>query len=189
MRIFIAEDNSIALLGIIAMLEQMGHTVAGTAGNGEDACRLLRQTAPDMAILDINMPKMSGIEVLKAVGQEVDIPYIFLTAYSDESLILEASSLGAVGYVLKPVTADQLKAQIEIGASQKKRLRKASEDADHYKKALEDRKLIERAKGILMDRLQLREEDAMRRLQKKSRDENKKLTTIAKEIIDANKVF
>lgn len=189
MRILIAEDNSLTLVGLTMMVEKMGHQVVATASDGEEACEKLRNTELDIALLDINMPKKSGMEVLRSLGDELDVPCIFLTAYSDENFIKEASKLGAVGYVIKPVTEEQLKAQIEIGVSQRTRLQEANKSAAFYKHALEERKLIERAKGILMDRLQLREADAMKRMQKKSRDENKRLVTVAEEIIRANEAF
>lgn len=189
MRVLIAEDNGLTLVGLEMMLEKMGHEVVATASDGEEAYRKLLSEEPELALLDINMPKMSGIEVLKALGQQIDIPCIFLTAYSDESFVKEAACLGVAGYVLKPVTEDQLRVQIEISVSQKNRLQKANESAAYYKKTLEERKLIERAKGILMERMGLSESEAMKRLQKKSRDENKRLVVIAENIIRANEAF
>ncbi len=189
MRVLIAEDNSLTLVGLTMMLEKLGHEVVATASDGEEACRKLLEQEVDLALLDINMPKKSGIEVLQTISQKISIPCIFLTAYSDENFIKEASRLGAVGYVIKPVTEEQLKAQIEISISQRMRLQQAAASAAYYKNALAERKLIERAKGILMDRMRLSESDAMKRLQKKSRDENKKLVTVAEDIIRADEVF
>lgn len=189
MRILVAEDNSLTLVGLTMMLEKMGHEVVAAVGDGEEACRKLLDTQPDLALLDINMPRKSGIEVLQEVGQQLEIPCIFLTAYSDESFIREASRLGAAGYVMKPVTEEQLRAQIEISVSQKKRLLEANASAAYYKNALAERKLVERAKGILMDRMGLSESEAMKRLQKKSRDENKRIAMIAESIIKANEAF
>lgn len=189
MRVLIAEDNSLTLVGLTMMLEKLGHDVVATASDGEEACQKLLSQKIDLALLDINMPKKSGIEVLQTVGKQISIPCIFLTAYSDESFIKEASRLGAVGYIIKPVTEEQLKAQIEISIWQRTRLQQATESAAYYKNALEERKLVERAKGILMERMRLSESDAMKRLQKKSRDENKKLVAVAEDIIRANEAF
>lgn len=119
MRVLIAEDNSLTLVGLTMMLEKLGHEVVATASDGEEACRKLLEQEVDLALLDINMPKKSGIEVLQTISQKISIPCIFLTAYSDENFIKEASRLGAVGYVIKPVTEEQLKAQIEISISQR----------------------------------------------------------------------
>ena len=188
-RIFVAEDDSIILMGLKMILKHLGHTVVGEAVDGETAIERIFELKPQLLLLDINMPKKSGIEVLQTISQKISIPCIFLTAYSDENFIKEASRLGAVGYVIKPVTEEQLKAQIEISISQRMRLQQAAASAAYYKNALAERKLIERAKGILMDRMRLSESDAMKRLQKKSRDENKKLVTVAEDIIRADEVF
>ena len=189
MRVLIAEDNNLTILGVSLIVEKLGHEVVAVASDGKEAVELILKERPDLVLMDINMPEKSGIEVLEIVRQEVDTPCIFITAYSDENFIKEASRLGAIGYVIKPVTEEQLKAQIELGIHQKQHLDEARNETSYYKQALKERKTIERAKGILMDRLQIKEAEAMRRIQKRSRDENKKMIVVAQEIIKADNYF
>ena len=189
MRVLIAEDNNLTILGVSLIVEKLGHEVVAVASDGKEAVELILKERPDLVLMDINMPEKSGIEVLEIVRQEVDTPCIFITAYSDENFIKEASRLGAIGYVIKPVTEEQLKAQIELGIHQKQHLDEARNETSYYKQALKERKTVERAKGILMDRLQIKEAEAMRRIQKRSRDENKKMIVVAQEIIKADNYF
>lgn len=189
MRILIAEDNSLTSLGISMIVERLGHEVIGISSDGQEAIKQAIEQRPDLILMDINMPKKNGLEALEEINKAVSIPCIFITAYSDEAFIKGAAHLNAIGYVTKPVSEAQLKAQIELGIHQQGKLRAARAEAFHYKQALSERKLVERAKGILMDRLGIKEAEAMHRLQKKCRDQGKKIAVVAEEIINADKLI
>ncbi len=189
LRIFIAEDETIILGTFKMMVERAGHTVIGTALDGMQAEEQIRSLLPDMVLIDINMPKKTGLEVIKSINQDRLVPCIFITGYYSEQLSQQAAELGAFGYLLKPVDGKQLEATIQIAQARYEEFQQVYAQADSLRNALEERKYIERAKGILMDRFGLKEPDAMRQLQKKSKDKNKKLVIIAKEIIAAEKLL
>ena len=189
MRILIAEDNNITMMSLILTCENLGHEVAETASDGAEAVRKALECRPDVMLLDIHMPGKSGLDVLREVSAQRKIPCIFITAYSDEELLNEASKLGAAGYITKPFSESQLKAQIRIGLQQLENYENASQEAEKYRQKLEERKLVERAKGILMTYSNLTEPEAMQKLQKKSRDSNRKLAQVAQEIIRAEELL
>ncbi len=187
MRILIVEDNSAVLMGLQMMVENIGHEVVDAIGDAEIALRRILETQPDLVLMDINLSsKMSGIDIFHQVKLQADIPFLFITAYSDSDLMRRTSELGAIGYIVKPVTEDQLRAQILLGMDRYAEIKKAQQEASYYKKSLEERKIIERAKGILMDRLNIKEAEAMSKMQKRSRDNNVKLVKVAEDIIKAN---
>lgn len=189
MRILIAEDNSLTRMSIALIVENLGYEACGMASDGAEAVKMAANLKPDLILMDINMPGKNGLEALQEISASNDIPCIFVTAYANDSFIKSAAHLGAVGYVTKPVTEEQLRAQIKMGLSQKETLGAAQREAAHYKNALEERKVIERAKGILMDRAGIKEGEAMKRLQKISRDKNQKLIDVAREIVKADELF
>lgn len=188
-RIVIAEDDSIILMSLKMALENMGHTVVGEALDGLEALEKIRQSKPDLLLMDINMPKMDGLEVLAQIKNEMLIPSIVITAYPDDELVKRAMNVGAYAYLLKPVIEAQLKTAIEITMCRFSEFVSASQAAKKAEQTLNERKLVERAKGILMDKFGLKEADALRALQKKSRDSNKRIAAVAQEIIaSANKL-
>ena len=188
-RIFVAEDDSIILMGLKMTLEHLGHTIAGEASDGETAVERIFETKPQLLLLDINMPKKDGLEILEEVHRRASVPAIILTAYPDDALVAKAKGLGAYGYLIKPVLEEQLKTAIEMAMGRHQDLRNAKRAAQQAERALSDRKKIERAKGILMDSFGLKEADAQKALQKKSRDQNKKLAEVAEEIIASSKAL
>jgi Response regulator with putative antiterminator output domain len=119
----------------------------------------------------------------------MNIPSLIVSGYDDEELIQRASEIGVLGYLIKPIDESDLKAAIEIAISKFEEINKLKKELEETKDALESRKIIEKAKGIVMERLQLKEDDAMKFLQKKSRNSNKKLVDVAKDIIEADKAF
>ena len=189
MRVLIAEDDSMVLLGLTMLVEKLNHEVVMTAHDGKSAYEGALKCKPDLILMDINMPTLNGIEALRLLAMHGDFACVFITAYSDNSFIEEASSLGAVGYVVKPVDERQLHASIELGMKRYNDTLLARKEANHYRNALEERKTIERAKGILMERLGIKEVEAMKRLQKRSRDTNTTILIIAEDIIHADKCF
>ncbi len=186
LRILIADDESLRVMSLKGQLESIGHKVVAEAANGKEATGLARELKPDLAILDIKMPEMDGIEAAKAITQERPIPIILLTAFSEKELAERAAEANVSAYLMKPVSENDLLPAIALAVSRFKEFQALHREVDDLREALETRKLVERAKGILMRRLNLTEEEAFRRMQRRSQNENKKLGEIANAIITAD---
>ncbi len=186
LRILIADDESLRVMSLKAQLETLGHKVIAEAANGKEAVSLARELKPDIALLDIKMPEMDGIEAAKTITQERPIPIILLTAFSERELAERAAEANVSAYIMKPVSEQDLLPAIALAMSRFKEFQSLHREVDDLRDALETRKLVERAKGILMRRLNLTEEEAFRRMQRRSQNENKKLGEIAQAIIMAD---
>lgn len=189
LKILLAEDESIILMGLKSNIENLGHQVIGQAYNGVEAVELSLEKEPDLIIIDINMPKLDGIEAVKKINREKFIPAIIVTGYNDQKLIERASKAGVFAYLIKPVDSNDIKAAINIARAKFEEFENILKELDNSKKALAARKIIEKAKGIIMDRKNIKESEAMKFLQKKSNDSNQKMIVVAEEIIEANKQF
>lgn len=186
LRILIADDESLRVMSLKGQLETLGHKVVAEASNGKEAVRLAEELRPDLAILDIKMPEMDGIEAARQITATRPIPIILLTAYSERELAERAASANVSAYLMKPVSEQDLLPAIALAVSRFKEFQALHQEVDNLREALETRKLVERAKGILMRRLNLTEEEAFRRMQRRSQNENKKLAEIAQAIITAD---
>ena len=186
LKILVAEDEYLVLMGLKSNLKELGHQIIAEAMNGKEAIELAKEKSPDLIIADINMPELDGLEAVKQINQKQVIPSIIVTGYSDDELIEKASRVGVFAYLVKPVGIEELKASIIIAMNKYEEFKEVNKELQDQKKALEDRKYIERAKGILMDTLGLNEPDAMKKLQDKSQEENTKLIDVAKNIIKMN---
>ena len=186
LRIVIADDESLHLMSLREQLEALGHRVVGEAEDGETAVQLLRDLHPDLAIMDIKMPEPDGIEVSKTIMREQPVPIILLTAYSEKSLAERAADAHVAAYLMKPVSKQDLLPAIALATSRFAEFQTLNREVNDLRDALETRKLVERAKGILMRRLDLTEEEALRRMQRRSQNENKKMNEIANAIITAD---
>jgi len=189
LKVLVAEDEYLILMGLKSNLENLGCKVVGEATNGKELIKLALEKKPDMIIADINLPVMDGLEALRRINEKVFIPTLIVSGYDDEELIDKAKNLGVLGYLIKPIDESDLKAAIEIALSRFEEIKNLKNELEVTKETLESRKIIEKAKGIIMERLQLNEEESMKFLQKKSRNSNKKLIDVAKEIIEADKAF
>ncbi|MBS4208126.1 response regulator [Bacillus sp. FJAT-50079] len=189
LRILLAEDEYLVLMGIKAYVEELGHQVIGIATDGLKAVELAIEKEPDLVIMDINMPNLDGIDAIKQINKKLFIPSIIVSGYHDEKLISRATEEGVLYYLLKPIDIEDLKIAINISLSRFEEFMKLQDELKNTQNALEARKHIEKAKGILMDRMNIKEAEAMKRLQKMSRDKNKKLVIIAKELIEADALF
>ncbi|MGE5620129.1 MAG: ANTAR domain-containing response regulator [Sphingomonadaceae bacterium] len=189
LRVVLADDESIRLMSLKTQLESLGLQVVGEAVNGKQAVDLVCRLKPDLAILDIKMPEMDGLEAAKAIAAEYPIPVIVLTAYSERSLAERAIEAGVFAYLMKPVSEDDLLPTILLAKSRFQEFQDLRRGISDLKEALETRKLIERAKGILMERRNLTEAEAFRRMQIQSQNENKKLAEIAQAIIMADRML
>ncbi len=186
LRIVIADDESLHLMSLREQLESMGHRVVGEADDGQAALQLLRDLHPDLAILDIKMPEPDGIQVAEAIMQEQPLPIILLTAYSEGLLAERAADAHVAAYLMKPVLSQDLMPAMALATSRFNEFQTLNRQVHDLRDALETRKLVERAKGILMRRLNLSEEEAFRRMQRRSQNENKKMSEIANAIITAD---
>lgn len=188
-KILIAEDNSKTRLFLKAQLELMGYTVVGVAADGASAVEMAAKLNPGLVLLDLKMPGMDGIEAAKAITARGPIPIILLTGYSTEELTVKAIEAGVFAYLLKPVTKKQLEPAIRLALARYEEFKSLKKEVDDLREAIDTRKLVERAKGILMKRSNLSEEDAFRMLQSHSQKENKKMREIAESIISASKLI
>lgn len=183
LKVLIAEDEAIIRLDLKEMLEEMGYEVVGEASDGDQALELARNLKPDLAILDIKMPGLDGIKVAKKISEESICPVIILTAYSQKSLVEEAVKAGAMAYVVKPFDVSDLLPAIEVARSRFEEMKELERQVLDLKERLETRKLVERAKGLLMKELGLTEPDAFRLLQKFSMDRRISLKEVARTIL------
>ena len=186
-KIYIAEDESIILMNFKMILQQLGYEVVGSSVNGEKALKDILELKPDLLLLDINMPRLDGISLFESVSKAYDAACIFITGHFSEAFVEKAKKAGALGYLIKPVDEKQLKASIEVAVARFDERCILRDETEKLRADLSDRKYIERAKGILMDSFGLKEGEA--RLQKLSRDKNKKLAVIARELIEKEKIM
>lgn len=189
LRILIADDESIRLLSLGSQLAALGHQVVAEATRGDEAVQLAARHRPDLAILDIKMPVMDGIEAAERITQAQPIPIILLTAYSEAQLVERAARANISAYLMKPVAEDDLLPAITLALTRFKEFESLRREVADLREALEARKVVEKAKGILMRRLDLSEEEAFKRLQKQSQDTNRKLTEVAEAIVMADRMF
>ncbi len=182
-RIIIAEDDPIIRIDLREMLTNLGYLVVGEAGDGRSVVNMARELRPDLVIMDIKMPDMDGIEAARILTQEDIAPVIFLTAYSQKELVDQAKEAGVVAYLVKPFRESDLAPAIEIALARFEQFRALKKEVADLKEALETRKLVERAKGILMDTQGLSEAEAFRRIQKLSMDTRKPMKEVAEAII------
>lgn len=150
-RILIADDESLIRLDLREMLTELGYDVIGEAGDGRTAMELARKLLPDLVIMDIKMPGMDGIAVAEELTREKIAPVVLLTAYSDQGLVERAREAGVVGYVVKPFRPTELMPVIELSRARFDEFRSLEREIGDLKEALETRKVVERAKGVLME--------------------------------------
>jgi response regulator NasT len=180
-RVVLADDETIARRDLGEMLDELGHDVVGTARDGVEAVSLVRDTDPDVVMLDIKMPKEDGITVARKIGAEY--PVIMLTAYSERNLIQQARDAGVMAYVTKPFRKADLSAAIELAVGNFVRQSELRQRVERLKEQLESRKVIEKAKGLLMLSENLTEAEAHRRLQQISMTKGRSLKVVAEAII------
>jgi len=184
--LIIADDESPVRMDLREMLTGLGYLVVGEATDGQSAVNLARQLKPDLVIMDIVMPGLDGIEAARILDQEKIAPVVLLTAYSDKHLIERASDAGVLGYIAKPFREANVRPVIEIALARAAEQRALEKKVGELEDSLEARKLVERAKGILMDTEGLKEAEAFRRIQKMSMDTRRSMKHIAQAIILAH---
>ena len=185
-RILVAEDEAISRMDLCEMLENLGYTVVGQAGDGVAAVNLARTLKPDLVLMDIKMPEQDGISAAQTLAQERVTPVLLLTAYSDREFVDRAVDAGVMGYLVKPFAEAQLKPAIEVALERWREVRQIQQDLAETKETLETRKLVERAKGVLMDSQNLKEAEAFRRIQRLSMNSRKSMREVAEAILLAH---
>jgi response regulator NasT len=185
-RILLAEDETITRMDLREMLENLGYMVVGEAGDGVAAINLARTLKPDLVLMDIKMPGLDGIAAAETLAQEHATPVLLLTAYSDKEFVDRAVDAGVMGYLVKPFLEAQLKPAIEVALERWREVRQMQVDLAQTQETLETRKLVERAKGVLMDSQNLKEAEAFRRIQRLSMNSRKSMREVAEAILLAH---
>ena len=180
--ILVAEDDVITRWDLREILEGHGYRVL-EAGDGEEAVTLARRLRPDLILLDIKMPRQDGLEVAERLFRE-EIPIVFLTAYSQASLIQRAAALMAHGFLVKPAPEGEILAQVELALKNAHRLRTLTRELDRTQRTLAERKEVERAKDLLAKKLGIPPDEAYKRLRDQSMAEGKPIGQIARGILD-----
>ena len=183
-RILIAEDETIIRLDLRELLERAGFEVVGEARDGEEAVELALSRSPDLALLDVKMPKLDGIDAARRILDARPIPIVMVTAYGEQELVSRAVEAGVFGYLVKPFRESDLLPAIRTARARHEELAALREEADSLAEALAARKAIERAKGLLMAKEGLSEEDAFARLRKASQVSGRPLRVIAEAVVD-----
>jgi len=183
MRILIAEDETIIRLDLRELLERSGFEVVAEARDGEEAVELALAESPDLALLDVKMPKLDGIDAARRILEERPMPIVMVTAYGETELVARAVEAGLFGYLVKPFRETDLLPAIEMAQARHEELVALRAEADSLAAALAARKAIERAKGLLMEREGLSERDAFARLRKASQISGRKLEVVAEALI------
>ncbi len=187
-RVLIADDEPIIRMDLREMLQSAGYEVAGEASDGAEALDLARALRPDLVLMDIKMPQLDGIAAARILTAERIAPVLLLTAYSQLELVEAAKAAGVVGYLVKPFRESDLAPAIEVSYARYEEFRAIERQALNLGEALETRKIIERAKGILMDSEGLNEADAFRKIQRLAMNTRKPMRAIADAIILADEV-
>ena len=183
LRILIAEDETIIRLDLRDVLERAGHEVCAEARDGEEAVALAQSEEPELAILDVKMPRLDGIEAARRILAERPMPIVMLTAYGQEELVARAVEAGVFGYLVKPFRETDLLPAIQTARVRHAELETLRDEAESLAEALATRKVVERAKGILMEREGLSENDAFVRLRRASQSSGRPLRVVAEAVI------
>jgi AmiR/NasT family two-component response regulator len=185
MRVLVADDNPLIALALAERLRSLGHEPIGPAANGEEAIELARQSRPDLYLFDIEMPNVDGLEAAERLSADgLRRPVVVVTGVDDPSLVERSIASGVSAYLTKPVDSRELQAALELAAARHAEFEALEAEVDRAQQALEDRKLVERAKGLLMSALSLSEQDAFRRLQLTARERNLRLADVAARIVE-----
>jgi AmiR/NasT family two-component response regulator len=185
-RVIVADDESLVRVDLREALTELGYLVVGEVGDGQSAVNMARELDPDVVVMDIKMPGMDGIEAARILTQERIAPVVLLSAYSQADLIERAKEAGVVGYLVKPFRETDLAPAIELALARFAEFRALQDEVGNLTEALETRKKVEKAKGILMDKQGMTESEAFRKIQKMSMNTRKPMKEVAEAIILAN---
>ncbi len=184
LRIVVAEDEAIIRLDLVEMLREAGHDVVAEASNGQQAIELATEHSPDLVFLDVKMPVLDGVSAAQEIGAAGIAPVVMVTAFSDKDLVEQASDAGVLAYVLKPFSADDLRPAISIAVSRWAERKALESEIADLAERLETRKLVDRAKGVLMKKLEIDEESAFRWIQKTAMDRRLGMREVAAAVVE-----
>jgi len=187
-RVIIADDESVIRMDLREMLTCLGYLVVGEAGDGQSAVNMARELRPDLVIMDFKMPNLDGIAAAQILTEERVAPVLLLTAFSQRDLVERAKEAGVVGYLLKPFREAEITPAIEVALARFREFRELETEIGSLKETLETRKLVDRAKGLLMDTQGLTEAEAYRKIQKMSMNTRKSMREIAEAILLSHQV-
>lgn len=185
LKIVIADNESIIRMDLKEILESAGHTVVGEAVDGVKAVELTRKFKPDLVIMDIQMPELDGIGAAKIISNEKIAPVLLLTAFSQKEIVDKAKESGVLAYLVKPVKETNLFPAMEIAVSRFNEFLQLENEFEDLKESLESRKILDRAKGILMEVHSLTESEAYRKIQQYSMAKRKSIREVAQAIVDS----
>lgn len=188
-RVLVADDEHLVASGVAVNLRELGYEVVGPASDGDEAVSLCESSHPDMALLDIRMPKRDGLAAAEIVFKQMGIPVMIFSAYSDPDYVASGNRVGVFGYLLKPVTQDQMRVGISVAWGRFLDYAAQHSEIHMLRERLEQRKIIEQAKWILVKRRGIDEPDAMRLLQKQARNNRRTLIEVARAILDNDQLF
>lgn len=188
LKVLIADDDPIIRLDVKQMLEKLGYTVIGESEDGQEAVEAARRLAPDVCVMDVKMPVMDGIDAASIIAEEGIAPVVLLTAYSDQDLIARAQDAGVFAYLVKPFKPGDLAPTIEVARSRFEQNQQLRQEVADLNERIETRKLVEKAKGVLMEDHGLSEGEAYRRIQQQSMNARKSMREVAEAILLAKGV-
>lgn len=183
MRVLVAEDEAIIRMDVVATLAEAGLDVVAEASDGEEAVKLAIELEPDVVVMDIKMPKLDGISAAEKIAEK-KIPVVLLTAFSQADLVARAAEAGALAYITKPFKPADLVPAIQIAMARNEEIATLEQEILDLSERLETRKLMDRAKGLLMSKMKLSEPEAFRWIQKASMDRRLSMSQVAKAVID-----
>ncbi|GAB2897234.1 ANTAR domain-containing response regulator [Neomicrococcus lactis] len=183
-RVLVAEDETLIRLDIVEILRGEGYEVVGEADNGETAIELAKELRPDVVLMDVKMPVIDGITAAEAIAKDRIAPVVLLTAFSQKELVERAREAGAMAYVVKPFTPADLIPALEIARSRHEEILALASEITDLKEQFETRKIVERAKGLLTEKMGLTEPEAFRWIQKTSMDRRLSMREVAETIVD-----
>ncbi len=183
LRILIAEDDHFVSSSLSPMLQNMGHAVTDCVTSGLAAIDTAHKTSPDLILMDIGLEDMDGLQASRRILERQSLPIVILTAHADPNLMEQAEAIGISGYMIKPFTQNELGPALMLARSRFKQLHSLQQEIDSLQQSLKERKLIEQAKGLLMQRESISESEAFRRIQQMSRNQNITMTRLAEAII------
>ena len=185
-RILVAEDEAIIRLDLVETLVEAGYEVVGETGRGDDALRLVEELNPDLAILDVRMPGLDGIEVAREIVAQRSAAVLILTAFGQRELVERAATAGALAYLVKPWQRSDLIPAIEMALARHRELLELSEEKLSLEEQLEVRKIVDRAKGKLMDEHDMSEQDAFRFLQQTAMGTRGSMRSVAEQVLEGD---
>ena len=186
-RVVIAEDEALIRLDLAEMLAEEGYDVVGQAGDGEAAVALAEEHRPDLVVLDVKMPRLDGIAAAQRIAEQRIAPVVILTAFSQRELVERARDAGAMAYLVKPFTKDDLVPAVEMAVSRFAELQMLEAEVADLTERLETRKAVDRAKGVLQRQLELSEPEAFRWIQKTAMDRRLGMREVADAVISGMK--